>query len=66
MIIVALLNPMQETPTICGFCSTTYSAGECPTCRPEREDLKRAIERRLRQDRGEKDRLIRDAEEWLG
>jgi len=31
----------------------------------ERADAKRVIEERLRKDREEKDRLIRDVEEWL-
>jgi hypothetical protein len=39
---------------------------ERPTCKQEREDAKRVIEQRLRRDREEKDRLIRDVEEWLG
>ena len=34
-------------------------------CRTEREDAKRVIEQRLREDREDKDRLIGDVEEWL-
>ena len=43
----------------------SIEGGECPTCRTEREDAKRVIEERVRGDREEKDRLIRDVEEWL-
>ena len=65
MVIVAPLGPAQELPLICGLCRTPYTGGECPTCGIEREDAKRVIENRLRQDREEKDRLIRDVEDWL-
>ena len=54
-----------ELCIICGLCRMTYEGDECPTCRQEREDAKRVIEERLRTDREEKDRLIRDVEEWL-
>ena len=56
---------MGELPIICALCRTPYEGDECPTCRTEREDAKRLIEDRLRQDREEKDRLIRDVEGWL-
>ena len=62
---MAPLGPVEELPIICGLCGTPYVDDECPTCRTEREDAKRLIERRLREDREEKDRLIRDVEEWL-
>jgi len=42
-----------------------YDGDESPACKTEREDAKKLIERRLREDREEKDRLIRDVEEWL-
>ena len=42
-----------------------YDGDECPACKTEREDAKRWIEERLRQDREDKDRLIRNVEEWL-
>ena len=63
--IVAPLFPVQELPVFCGLCGTRYDGEECPTCRAEREQAKRVIEERLRGDREEKDRLIRDVEEWL-
>lgn len=44
----------------------SIEGGECPTCRQERDDAKSVIEERLREDRDDKDRLIRDVEEWLG
>ena len=66
MVIVAALGPVEEPPIICGLCGTPYDGKECPTCKAEREAAKRLIEERLRQDREEKDRLIRDVEEWLG
>jgi len=66
IVIVAPLGPLEELPIICGLCGTPYTDDECPSCRQEREDAKRLIEERLRQDREEKDRLIRDAEDWLG
>ena len=44
---------------------TPYDGHECPTCKAEREDAKGVIERRLRDDREEKDKRIRDVEEWL-
>jgi len=65
VVIVAPLFPVQELPVFCGLCGTRYDGEECPTCRAEREDAKRVIEERLRGDREEKDRLIRDVEEWL-
>ena len=65
MLIIAPLGTTEELPLICGLCRTPYEGDECPTCRAEREDAKRVIEERLRRDREEKDRLIRDVEEWL-
>lgn len=65
IVIVAPLNPMQEMPTFCGLCRTPYDGDECPTCRAEREEAKRVIEERLRRNREEKDKLIKDVEEWL-
>ena len=65
LVIVAPLFPVQKLPVFCGMCGTRYDGEECPTCRAEREDAKALIERRLRRDREEKDRLIRDVEEWL-
>ena len=50
---------------ICGLRGTPYDRDECPTCRAEREEAKGVIERRLREDRQEKDKLIRDVKEWL-
>ena len=52
-------------PVFCGLCGTRYDGEECPTCRAEREEARRVIEERLRRDSEEKDRLIRDIEEWL-
>ena len=66
MLIVATIGPVEEPPVICGLCRTPYEGDKCPTCRQEREDAKRVIEERLREDREEKDRLIGDVEEWLG
>jgi len=66
MLVIAPIGPVQELPVICGLCGTPYTDDECPTCRTEREDAKRVIEERLRQDREDKDRLIGDVEEWLG
>jgi hypothetical protein len=65
MLIVAPIGRVEELPIICGLCGTPYDGDECPTCRTEREDAKRVIEERLRRDRDQKDRLIRDVEEWL-
>ena len=65
MLVIAPIGPVEEPPVICGLCRTPYEGDECPTCRTEREDAKRVIEERLRGDREEKDRLIRDVEEWL-
>ena len=65
VLIVAPLGPVEELPLICGLCRTPYTDDECPTCKTEREDAKRLIQRRLREDREEKDRLIEDIEEWL-
>jgi len=49
MIIIAPLGAVRQLPTICGLCMTPYTGDECPTCRMEREEAKRVIERRLRQ-----------------
>ena len=65
MLVIAPVGPVEELPVICGLCRTPYDGDECPTCRQEREDAKRVIEERLREDRADKDRLIRDVEEWL-
>ena len=65
MLVIAPIGPVEEPSLICGLCRTPYEGDECPTCRTEREDAKRVIEERLREDREEKDRLIRDVEEWL-
>ena len=65
VLVVAPIGPVEGLPIICGLCGTPYQDDECPTCRTEREDAKRVIEQRLRHDRDEKDRLIRDVEEWL-
>ena len=65
LVIIAPIGPVEEPPVICGLCRTPYEGDECPACRTEREDAKRVIEERLRRDREEKDRLIRDVEEWL-
>ena len=65
MVIVAPLGPVEEPPVICGLCWTPYDGKECPTCKAEREAAKRVIEERLHRDREEKDRLIKDAEDWL-
>ena len=65
MVIVAPLGRVEEPPMICGLCWTPYEGEECPTCEAGRESAKRVIEERLRQDREEKDRLIRDLEDWL-
>ena len=50
---------------ICRLPCTPCKGNECPTCRAEREEAKRVIEERLRRDREERNRLIRDVEEWL-
>ncbi len=50
--LVLIVLPLGETPKlplICGLCMTPYSEDECPTCREEREEAKRVIERRLRE-----------------
>ena len=65
MVIVAPLGPGEQPPIICGLSGTAYGGKECPACRTEQDEAKRVIEERLRQDREEKDRLIRDLEEWL-
>jgi hypothetical protein len=65
VLIVAPLGPVEDPPVICGLCRTPYEGEECPTCKAEREAAKRVIEERLRHDREEKDRLIKDVEEWL-
>ena len=65
LVIIAPIGPVEEPPVICGLCRTPYEGDECPACRTEREDAKRVIEERLREDREEKDRLIDDVEEWL-
>ena len=65
MLIIAPIGPVEEPSLICGLCRTPYEGDECPTCRTEREDAKRVIEERLREDRADKDRLIGDVEEWL-
>ena len=66
MLVIAPIGPVEEPSIICGLCRTPYEEDECPTCKQEREDAKRVIEERLREDREEKERLIRDLEEWLG
>jgi len=65
MLVIAPLGPLEELPIIRGLCGTPYAGDECPTCRTEREDAKRLIEKRLRKDREEKDKLIVDVEDWL-
>jgi len=65
MLVIAPLGPVEELPIIRGLCRTPYKDDECPTCRTEREDAKRVIGDRVRQDKEQKDRLIRDVEEWL-
>jgi len=65
MLIVAPIGPVEELPIICGLCGTPYSDDECPTCRTERQDPKRVIEKRMRRAREDKDGLIEDVEEWL-
>lgn len=65
MVIVAALGPVGEPPIICGLCHTPYEGRECPTCKAEREEAKKVIEESLRQDREEKDRLMKDVEDWL-
>jgi len=65
MLVIAPVGPVEELPIICGLCRTPYRDDECPTCRTDREDAKRVIEERLRRDREEKHKLIRDVEEWL-
>jgi hypothetical protein len=65
VVIVAPLGPVEEPPIICGLCRTPYEGKGCPTCKAEREAAKRVIEERLRQDREEKDRLMKDVEDWL-
>ena len=65
MVVVAPLGPIDEPPIICGLCGMPYEGTECPTCKAEREAAKRVIEERLHRDREEKDRLIKDAEDWL-
>jgi hypothetical protein len=65
VVIVAPLGPAEEAPVICGLCGTPYEGEVCPTCKAEREAAKGAIEERLGHDREEKDRLIKDVEEWL-
>ena len=65
MVIVAPLGAVEEPPIICGLCRTPYERKECPTCKAEREAAKRVIEERLRQDQEEKDRLMKDVENWL-
>ena len=64
-VIVAPLARVEEPPMICRLCWAPCAGEECPTCEAERESAKRVIEGRLRQDRQQKDRLIRDVEEWL-
>ena len=66
MLVIVPLGPVEEPPLICGLCRTPYEGDECPTCRQERADAKGVIEERLREDREEKDKLIRDVEKWLG
>lgn len=63
--IIAPLGPSEKPPVICGLWGTPYDGDECPLCKSEREDAKALIERRLRQNREEKDRLIREVEESL-
>ena len=65
ILIIAPLGPVEVVPLICGLCRTPYEGKECPTCKAEREDAKRVIEETLRRHSEEKDRLIRDVEEWL-
>lgn len=65
VLIIAPLGPAEELPVICGLCGTPYDGGECPTCKAEREEAKRVIEERLRRNKEDKDRLIRDVEKWL-
>ena len=65
MLLIAPLGPVEELPLICGLCRTPYQDHECPTCKTARQDAKRLIEKRLRKDREEKDKLIVDVEEWL-
>ena len=66
VLILVPLGPVEQLPIICGVCGTPYHDDDCPTCRTEREDAKRVIEERLRRDREETDRLIKDVEEGPG
>jgi len=58
MLIVVPLGEARKVPTICGLCMTSYAGDECPTCRVEREEAKRVIERRLRR-RAQRDEQVR-------
>jgi polyhydroxyalkanoate synthesis regulator phasin len=43
---------------------STLSYNSVTACRAEREEAKRVIEEIVRRDREEKDRLIKDVNEW--
>jgi len=49
ILIVMPLGQAAKLATICGLCMTPFTGDECPTCREEREEAKRVIERRLRE-----------------
>ncbi len=66
MLVIAPLGPVEELPVVCALCGTPYSDDERPTCKRQREDAKRVIDERLKRNREETHRLIRDMEDWLG
>lgn len=47
MLIVVPLREAAKLTAICGLCMTPYTGDECPTCKEEREEAKRVMERRL-------------------
>jgi hypothetical protein len=47
LVILAPLGAAPQVGTTCSLCSTPHEGGECPSCKAEREEAKRAVEERL-------------------
>jgi hypothetical protein len=65
VVIVVPPGPVGEHPVICGLCLSWYDGEQCATCKAERQAGKTVIDESLRQHGEEKDRLVKDVEEWL-
>jgi hypothetical protein len=52
LLIVAPVGPAPDERSVCPLCHRTYQEDECPHCRAEREEAKRALQERLLFDEG--------------